>query len=159
MRNRPVQIVVLAILVSGCQGSPSDEPAAKGTKPPALTSYQLKNIGLAYTNYGHVHRGKSPAKAEDLRPYLGGNVWPEESRKSEEECYQALIEGKYGVVWGLRDFDKVPKGTDIVHVYEMQALKTGGFVLFADFRIEWIAAADLEKAIKRSANAEVPPDS
>jgi hypothetical protein len=121
-----------------------------GLQGEALTKLQLKAIGLAYASFGDANRRKAPSKIEDLHPYLHGNTWPPEAGKLNRECYQGINEGKYIVIWGVKDFHGAKEGSNLLIAYESEARQTSGLAIFADSRVERLSAEQLEKAISET---------
>jgi hypothetical protein len=83
-------------------------------------------------------------------PHLSLGIVDPESRVSwDAETLRALKKGKYVVVWDQQGALKARTGTDIITAYEQQAAESGGFVLFADGRVEWMSAEELERNMRR----------
>jgi hypothetical protein len=116
----------------------------------ALTKHDLKGIHLAISSFGDTTRGRTPSKLEDLHPFFHGNTWPPEAGKADRDLYQAIKDGKYTVIWGLKEFRDAKEGSKTLVAYETEARRTAGFAIFADFRVERLTAEELEKSINET---------
>ncbi len=137
-----------AVLISlGCQRSPSGEGAG-GATPSPLVNSRLKNLNVAYYNFCAVN-GRSPGGIDELAPYLVSTTFPESHREMEEECLRDLKEGKYSVIWNQQGVLEAKAGTDILTAYESRVAEGGGFVVFADGRVQYMTPGELEQATAR----------
>ncbi|HZT81472.1 MAG TPA: hypothetical protein VFA26_14685 [Gemmataceae bacterium] len=130
---------LLPLLPAGCccTGVGKVREAAERQK----TQNDLKQIALAYINYCDANPNKGPAKADDLRQYLGGNA----------ELLQAMTSGKYTVIWNvtIADVARNQGGTSgTVLAYESTAPTTGGAVAMADGSVRQMTAPEFNAAKK-----------
>jgi hypothetical protein len=130
---------ITILLFVGCQRS---------STPPPLTKIHLLNLNLAYSNFCATN-GRSPSNLDELAPFVVTTVFPESHRKREEETLRELREGNYVVVWKQQGALEAKQGTDIVTGYEKRTPETGGFVVFADGRVERMSAEELERRTRR----------
>ena len=127
------------LLFLGCQHS---------STPPPLTKMHLLNLNLAYTNFCDTH-GRAPRNLDDLAPFVVGTVFPESHRKREEETLQELREGNFVVVWNRLGAMEAKQGTSVITGYEKRVPESGGFVVYADGRVEWMSAEELKRVTGR----------
>jgi hypothetical protein len=113
-----------------------------------VTKNQLKRIALAYWSFGDAYKDKAPTKLQDLHPFMHAQAWPPDD--GDQKAYGAVQNGRYTVVWGVKDFHKAKEGSKLLLVYETEAKKTTGFAIFADHRIERLTPEQLEKAIRET---------
>jgi hypothetical protein len=143
-RTVPAGCLWLAVLlVHGCQPAGTTVPT-----PSSLTNAQLKSFNLAYWNF-NCSTGRSPANIEEFAPFLVGTVFPESHRKMEEECLRLLRAGQYVVIWNQPGVLNAKDGTDIVTAYESRTVEKGGFVIFADGRVQWMTPVEFEQVTRK----------
>ena len=152
--NRGHDVAEQDIMVSSDQGKtwePSTKaPRKEGPKPDALTRSQLMSLDLGYSNFCAAY-GRAPANVEEFAPLLVATTFPASTRQQEEECLRLLKEGQYAVSWNGEDTLKAADNSYIVTAYETRTAKEGGFVIFADMRVEWMTPEEFAKAIAKDA--------
>jgi len=132
------------LLCSGCRDS---------STPPPLTKIHLLNINLAYSNFCDTN-GRPPSNFDELEPFVVGTVFPESRRKREEETLRELRDGKYVVIWNQKGAFGARQGTEVLVAYEQQTPERGGFVVFADGRVQRMSPEELERATQGNDQAE-----
>jgi hypothetical protein len=134
-------------LVLGCQPS-SNQQGTASEIPSALLKAKLYGISLGYHEFSLVNK-RPPDNIDELAPFLVGTIYPPSAQEREQECLREIKEGKYVVIWNQQGAGEAKKGTDILLAYEQRTLERGGFVVFADGRVEWMSSQDLERATHR----------
>lgn len=135
---------LVLLLLLGCRRS---QEGTESKTPSPSTNAKLMDINLAYCNYCAVY-GRAPANVEELAPFLVSTVFPESHRKMEEEWLQQLKQGEIVVIWKQKDVSREKEGTALVTAYEKGTPVQGGFVVYADGRVEWRTPAELEQILK-----------
>jgi hypothetical protein len=108
--------------------------AEKADDPKALSN-DLKEILLAYHNYGDKNKGAAPTKAADLGSLL-------------EKRALARLEDKSVVfVYGVTLKDMTEGTSNTILAYEKDAPEKGGIVGYADGSVKKLTADEFKKAI------------
>jgi hypothetical protein len=105
-----------------------------------VTSNDLKIIGLAYHNYFDKNK-KGPAKAEDLKLYLG------DKKEEVEKLLDLLTTKKVVFIYNVGLFDMTDGTSNTVLAYEKDIAKNGGLALYGDGSVKKLSADDFKKAI------------
>ena len=133
-KARTMGFLCLSILLCiGCQGT---------STPPPLTKIHLLNISLAYANFCDTN-GRPPSNLDELAPFVVAT-----------ETLHELREGKFVVIWNQKGAFGARQGTDVLVAYEQQTPERGGFVVFADGRVQRMSPVELERGTRR----DEPPD-
>jgi uncharacterized protein (TIGR03067 family) len=148
----PLVSTLLALVFIPLPGCQQSQQGSQKPSPSPTTKAKLIGINFAYHNFCAVFR-KSPGKIEELAPYVVGTTFPESFRKMEEEWLAELKKGEIVVIWSQQGAVDAKKGTDIVTAYERRTPIEGGFVVFADGRVEWMTPAEFERTPKRAETA------
>jgi len=148
---------LVVLLLPGCRPSqegtgntPTSRSSQESTESKTLspsTNAKLKNINLAYCNYCTSY-GRAPVNVEELAPFVISTVFPESHRRMEEEWLRQLKQGETVVIWNQKDVSGEKEGTALVTAYEKRTPVQGGFVVYADGRVEWRTPAELERILK-----------
>jgi hypothetical protein len=108
--------------------------AEKADDPKALSN-DLKEILLAYHNYGDKNKGSAPTKAADLGSFL-------------EKRALARLEDKSVVfVYGVTLKDMIDGSSNTILAFEKDAPEKGGMVAYGDGSVKKLTADEFKKAI------------
>jgi hypothetical protein len=117
---------VLALLASGCgQKDNSDNITPQQS--------ELSDIYGVYRNYMKSHQGQPPEKLSDFKS----------TRRLNNATLRLLEEGKYVVVWGVKD-----KDSNTVLAYEKDAPTNGGWAVMADGALKQLDASAFQNVPK-----------
>jgi hypothetical protein len=120
-------------LVFGSAGCGRIQNAAQQSR----SMNDLKLIGIWYHNY-HAATNKGPEKAEDLKGYAA----------DDPKVYQALVDGKFVFIYGVKLADMTAGSSNTVLAYEAEAPTKGGAVLFGDGSVRRLSAQEFQGATK-----------
>lgn len=134
---------LVVFLFLGCRRSPESSEA-----PSPATQANLSNINIAYCMFCDVN-DRGPANVDEFFPYVDPTGVLESERKRAEERLRLLKQGDIDLVWNQKGVSDAKEGTELVTAYEKRTAVQGGFVVFADGRVEWKAPAELEGILKR----------
>jgi hypothetical protein len=107
--------------------------AEKADDATALSN-DLKEILLAYHNYGDKNKGSAPAKAADLAPFL------------EKRALGRLEDKSVVFVYGVTIKDMTEGTSNTVLAYEKDAPEKGGLVAYGDGSVKKLTADAFKKA-------------
>jgi hypothetical protein len=130
--QRVATVVLLCVVVALLLGCGIRTAAQK-----AKRSNDLKQIGLAYHNYFDAV-GQAPTKVDDLKNYMEGG----------DAAYQALANGDYVVLWGVRITEMTAGASNTVLGYEKDVPTKGGLVLMGDAFVKEMSADEFKNAPK-----------
>ena len=105
-----------------------------------VTSTDLHVMGLAYQTYFENNK-KGPAKADDLKPYLG------DKKEDAEKLLDLLKTEKVVFVYNVGLLDMKDGTSNTVLAYEKDTPKKGGLALYGDGSVKKLSADDFKKAI------------
>jgi hypothetical protein len=155
----------LGIVLGGCVGLgillflgyywATHRDGERDKNPPLLTERDLHIINTGYLNFYIVYQ-RPPTDLDEFAPFVVATTIPESWRKHEEECLRHLKEGKYVVVWKPRGPVKSNEST-VVTAYERRTAEEGGYVIFADARVQWMSPAELEQATRSEPSSRSEP--
>jgi hypothetical protein len=129
-----VATVLASFTALGCGGGKGGGGGGGASGDPAAAN-DLKQIGLAYHNYGDKYRGKGPPNADALKEFLEGDTPP----------YRGLKDGRYVFVWNARLLDNVGEPPAIL-AYQKDVPSQGGVVLFIDGMTRTLTADEFKAA-------------
>jgi hypothetical protein len=124
------------------QPQPRPQPGNQGNLGDRVTAMRrtndLKQIVLAYHNHVDANRGRPPARAEDLGPFV----------ENDARILGALKSGEYVILWNST-FQAMTAGTsNTVLGYEKQTPEKGGLVAMADGSVKTMTAQEFKAAPK-----------
>jgi hypothetical protein len=107
--------------------------AEKADDATALSN-DLKEILLAYHNYGDKNKGSAPAKAADLAPFL------------EKRALGRLEDKSVVFVYGVTIKDMTEGTSNTILAHEKDAPEKGGLVAYGDGSVKKLTADAFKKA-------------